>query len=969
MIVAVLASCGESPFEPRGDGERIPLGRLIDDAMSGDSIRRYSFVAVPEAEYTISIEARQGIVQLTVVDSSRQQVVVMLGSASDPPQFAKRGATFATPEGGVQLLEVRSIPGDSAARFRFLVARRNLEPEFRAAAFSVGDTVAGETIESADDVDLFFTETTPGREIVAVMEAPGDSGGGFLNLYVTAEANGVPVAFLFAESGSPPYATTGRVTVPPSGRLWFRFWPQSSGLFRGAFRFWTYAIDRAPEHRAASVPLSTEIADEGLDRSGDVDEFVFTVAAGAEINAFFQASRRFQLEIAPQAGAPLASITDTSTADTSLFAESTGRIQFPQAGTYVARVSGYSLVSEAGPYRLYLYAIDRRPERAAQAITPGDTVAGESIDLPGDVDEFTFPAAAGQEFIAYLQARDGSPQTRLRLEAVDADGTVLRTATSVGNDSVLLQHASGRFVMRSTGTHRLRVSGVPDGSLDRSTGPYRLLLYRVNRAPESAPATLAFGDSVFGESVDAPGDADEFQVTVSDSSGANLVVQLTGGSAEGTALGAQLVDPATGQVLNATTPFGQGAGMTGRLSLGPGSYIVRVDGSLFRDPSYLRGSYRLWFYRFGLGPETVRDTIAVGDTVQGEALDPVGDADVFHFYGRKNAHVNVAIQGLAAPSSGAFMAFLPVFGLVATPTASAALANHQTMRIDLPFTGWYTMSVTGGSFPETADEHGAYRLALLPVATAPERVGAALALGDSVKAEQIDVPADVDQFTVTATPGRELMIIFGTGPSVPCCRYPHVIALDPATGDSLAGNIGQFMRVAGPARVPAGGQVTIEVFERPNAFFRTCYDATCGGIYSFTGPYSLQVVAFDRAPESAPQSYLLGDTVRTEALFPAGDIDEFTSSGIPGETLRPWYRLSADPIPANSFITLEIVDPATGAYLTGRGISQTRAAGFFSPGAFVVPPSGNYVVRIWAYSLFGDNVATVPYEFFVQRGP
>jgi len=131
------------------------------------------------------------------------------------------------------------------------------------------------------------------------------------------------------------------------------------------------------------------------------------------------------------------------------------------------------------------------------------------------------------------------------------------------------------------------------------------------------------------------------------------------------------------------------------------------------------------------------------------------------------------------------------------------------------------------------------------------------------------------------------------------------------------------------------------------------------------------VISIDRAPESVPQGYAVGDTVRGEAIFPAGDIDEFTSSGTPGDTLSPWYRLTASPVPpSGSGITLEVIDPATGVILVGWGTSLIGSSPqYYSPGYFVVPPAGTFLIRVRGSGLFGDELETAPYEFFVKRGP
>src|SRR2546422_6271542 len=83
----------------------------------------------------------------------------------------------------------------------------------------------------------------------------------------------------------------------------FSVWSVTSNVYpryRGPYRFWSYPIDRAPEHRPAAMPLAAEVRGETIDPAGDVDEFTFTAAAGAEYNAFVQAPRPVQLEVAPR---------------------------------------------------------------------------------------------------------------------------------------------------------------------------------------------------------------------------------------------------------------------------------------------------------------------------------------------------------------------------------------------------------------------------------------------------------------------------------------------------------------------------------------------------------------------------------------------------------------------------------------------------------------------------------------------
>jgi len=211
-------------------------------------------------------------------------------------------------------------------------------------------------------------------------------------------------------------------------------------------------------------------------------------------------------------------------------------------------------------------------------------------------------------------------------------------------------------------------------------------------------------------------------------------------------------------------------------------------------------------------------------------------------------------------------------------------------------------------------------------------------------------------------------VLFGTG--APCCGYPNVMVLDPSTGDSLAGTVGQGFRVTSPVPVPASGQLAIGVYQPPAVPFRECYDATCGALYTFTGSYSFQALPFNRGPETTSATYRLGDTVSTEALTPAGDVDEFILIATPGATLLPFFRLLAAPRPAGSLIGMEVLDSATGIVLTGTGVYLTGVTPtFFSPGAFVVPASGKVLLRFRGTGTFGDAIGTAPYAFYVTRAP
>lgn len=970
----VLASCGDSPMAPSGEGERIPFGLSIEADVTDSLVKSYSFVADSGTRYSLTIEALQGGVQVLVLDSLQHQTVAgVVVYPSTVPQ-GPSALILDARSTAVLVVEVGAARPSTAARFRFQVARIDPRPESVPSVFAIGDTVTGESLTPLGDLDIFETHGAPEQVFVGVFEALGAVGSGALSVSLTPLPSGGGRGGWVVGPGHPATETSGLIAIPSSGRVQFSF-AAAGGItpvYQGPYRFWTYVIDRAPEHRDAAVPLGTAILGERIDRSGDVDEFLFDLGAGAELNAFLQAPRAFHLDILPLGGAPLATVVDAAPADTSLFGASTGRFQVQVGGTYVARVSSENLIADTGAYRIFLYPIDRRPEHVAQGVIAGDTVSGESIDLPGDVDEFTFSAAAGTEFNAFLQARDGSSGTHLALTALDSDGTVLGTAASVGADTSLLRQPAGRFAVRTTGTHRLRVAAGTVGTEPASAGPYRLLLSRIDRRPETHADTLVLGDSVLDESLDPPGDVDEFQVMVTVSSGASLVLLAPGGTSGTSSVSAALVRASDGSQVTRVNCYGAGVNWSGPITVAPGHYLLRLWDD--EPQSRARGRYSVRLYRFRLGPEVAHDTIAIGDTIATEALDLPGDGDGFVFFGTRRQQINIALAGRspAGPGTG-FAAFLAGVGagygpwaVVWAPASSTVLTEHQTLRLELPYTGWYHLGLGGATSPASMADLGPYTFAVTAVPTAPEHASADLVPGDSVTSESLDAPGDYDAFHLTATPGQDVSVVFASAVPPSSSRFPYVAIVDPATGESLDEQIGQGVRLAGPVRVPASGQLSVMIYELPSTPFRQCTDSTCNGVYGVTTPYTLSVIAVNRAPESVPATYVQGDTVRGEALWPLGDVDEFQATGTPGDTLYAGFRLVATAQPLGGALTIEVVVPGAGP---GSFSVAGSAPGFALVGPFVVPASGTYVIRIRGKGGFSENMGTAPYEFFVKRGP
>jgi hypothetical protein len=548
----------------------------------------------------------------------------------------------------------------------------------------------------------------------------------------------------------------------------------------------------------------------------------------------------------------------------------------------------------------------------------------------------------------------------LQLDVLDDTGAVLRSAQSHGTDGTLARQQTGRFNLLTGGTHRLRVLGVVS-TTDRDTGSFRLLIYPINRQPETVPDSIVLGDSVLTEVIDAPGDVDEYRVIVSDTSGANLVARIDPG-AVGSVIEVKLMD-GVGQTVAIVGPNSPGDfGQSGPVLLLPGVYTLRVQGQsvLGDERADLVGGYEVWLYRFRFGPEVAPDTIAIGDTISAEAVDPPGDVDEFWFSGKRGDHINLALEGQAVPTTGGFGALLygtdppgPPLAIVYSPTQPDSLGVHESGRIDLPGDGLYHITVSGGSFPAQLFETGSYRFALTRRSTTPEHVGASLVPGDSVTEEQIDTPDDWDEFTLTGQPGQLLALVARTVDPAPAGLL-SIAVFDSATTDTVAAIlVSGYDNPSGYFQLPPSGRLEIAV-----------YNSRFG---SFLGGYRFLVVAVNPAPESVSATLTLDDTVSGESLFPSMDVDEYTGTAGPGDTLVAEFRLLADPVPPGH-ITLEAVDPATGAILTPQGFSVVAAQPeFVGPGPFVVPVSGSYVVRMRGGGFGTDQLGTAPYELRVRR--
>jgi hypothetical protein len=135
-------------------------------------------------------------------------------------------------------------------------------------------------------------------------------------------------------------------------------------------------------------------------------------------------------------------------------------------------------------YWFVVNRINRAPEKITATFALGDSVKGESIDFPGDVDEFTITGTANQNVrVAFQYYTDGWQATStlgLQLELIDS--TISAVLTTVTVPSAQLDDATLPTVtLPHDGTYLVRIQDqLQLPYYTRNWGPYH---FRIAAAP------------------------------------------------------------------------------------------------------------------------------------------------------------------------------------------------------------------------------------------------------------------------------------------------------------------------------------------------------------------------------------------------------------------------------------------------------------------------------------------------------
>jgi hypothetical protein len=278
-------------------------------------------------------------------------------SGTDMPGYADglpvSTGRFTLPQSGTYRLAVGGssggVQGDETMSYQIQLREFDSQAEVVSAPLGVGDSVTAEPMAPVGDVDDFVVQAAPGTELQVFV-------GGSTRLTVDAVAAG----------GSTPIRTgahfaTGRVTVPAAGSVGIRVYEprtysgalRENGLgYAGPYAVAVHAINRAPEALGPAVTLGTLNVGEAIELAGDVDEFTFSGTAGQVVTGRITAPLAFDggevvLQIVRASdGSVLGSATTPDARE-----GSTGPVQLPAGGTYLARVQGADDTRGRGGYR------------------------------------------------------------------------------------------------------------------------------------------------------------------------------------------------------------------------------------------------------------------------------------------------------------------------------------------------------------------------------------------------------------------------------------------------------------------------------------------------------------------------------------------------------------------------------------------------------------------------------------------
>ncbi len=788
LCLAVMAgACGTSdstgPTGSSGAEQRIKVGDTLLVAIARpDSIVRVSFQADADQQVALFAQGMGGEAWLVPFDSStgtRLDGSILLTASPALPLTAVRTARLQVARGQTVVFEVSRRSGQSSTEVRLWLYRVNSQPELVPALVSPDDTIIGETLDNSADVDEFrVAGAAPEVHIGFLLAGPGipvymqatTLAGSRLGYPTASDSNDVELEAQM----------TGRFTVSGASGYIVRVDADGLGTYDprpgpGAYSFQMRRIDLGPEAAPATLQPGDTLGGERIDFVGDIDRFQVPATAGARYNVFLQALA------APDSGAILVleasmsgdtSRTSSTEGDSALRRQFTGVIQAPATGTLEVLVRGGSDFGrlDRGPYRIFVYPVDTMPELTPATLAPGDSVVGETIEFPGDMDYFMVTGA--HDTLNVLLRRDASAPEPLDL-VWHANGNDLATACYPPLGAPERSCLTGGFIGGASGTPLVVES--QKFATTSFVGGYTLVTIPLSNAPEGTAVQLTPGVDVSGE-IEVPGDVDRF--TMDYQRGTPLDLDLDGRSISSQDGFSALVTDSVGNWFQIMSWLGL---RVGRFDLpASGTYWVVVQGmSGGVEPAEV-GPYTLHLTQVSRLPETAPASIVTGAAVTTESIDELGDIDEFTLVDTPGKEVQAA-QSLPLARVEAWV-----------PGDTIPLregANGASGRVVVPAGGVLRFRVAEprvhvGSVNEAFTLTGVYALTLNTIDRAPEVVGPNVALGVEVSGEQINYIGDIDEFSFAGTQGQVISLWLDNLSSFGAL-HARLDLIDPGTGQVL----------------------------------------------------------------------------------------------------------------------------------------------------------------------------------------
>lgn len=691
-----------------------------------------------------------------------------------------------------------------------------------------------------------------------------------------------------------------------------------------------------------------------IESGGDPHLFTFDADQGDTIAVFLHATvGAVHLVVLGPDASTLATLGDTGRQG-ALEERAAGPFLIPVAGTHTVRVAAVG--SAGATFRLRIVATARGPERRPAALVLGDTLRGEDLETPLDVDEFTFHGQQGDELIAYVRALAPHPRAPISMYIFRAGDNLpfggLASATSDTIAADLEARPTGRFTLPQTGEYRVRVrigdglfggggyvAGYPRG--------YELQVRRVVRAPERSLGTLVPGDTLAAEAIDYVGDLDEFTINAPADREYNLFLERSGTGPGGLSV----------RVLGATEPWGEPvatatpgaplrANATGRFRI-PSGATVRVHVAGDAHERAYRGPYRIFLYPVSYTPETASPSLTLGDSITGEAIELAGDVDEFTLTVPDTSLANF-VMWRDGTETADHMSLYVIDGNTGTlvkstetwHAGSEGAIGSATGTFSLP-AGTYRLRVSGGD-TRGFGYRGAYRVYALAINPAPESGPSALAFGDTV-VDAVDPLGDYDTFTFSGRRMQHVGVRIESVNGEPLTSH-FALVRNARTGAFLPMHWYDATRTP-RYDLPEDGEYTIEYFASNN-----------GRLVRERGPYRLIFDTLSTAPEHHGTTVTPGDSIVDESLDFIGDMDYYVLTGAPGEELTVMF------IGAGPLTELDLFDLDTRVRVDG-----TPSAGFLqNTGRFNLPPTGRLGLRVYGSSSQFSGV-TGPYRIAVLR--